>query len=169
MKKKGQVQTLAPTMIALVFASVLLVFGLIMTQEMRDTDIVNQAVTASVNNETVTTLSEVAQNVTNVGNRGANSFAVVSVTNTTGGVVASGNYTFSSSGALASTAGAEYNGSDVNISYTYLRGGESWVSANDTIAGLGSFADFWEIIVLAIIISIVIGLLLVVFAGRRNR
>ena len=87
MDKKGQVQTLAPAILSLVFAAVVLVFGLVISQELRDTQ--------------------------------------------TPGTVA-------------------YN------------------AANDTLVGLGSFSDFWEIIVLAIVITIVIGLLLVVFGGQRR-
>lgn len=87
-KKKGQVQTLAPAILALVFAGIVLVFGLVMTQELRDTQ---------------------------------------------------------DDGSEASDA------------------------ANATVIGLGTFADFWEIIVLAIVITVVIGLLLVVFGGRRIR
>ena len=48
-------------------------------------------------------------------------------------------------------------------------GGDSNLAANKTIEGLGSFADFWEIIVLAVVITIVIGLLLVVFSGRKTK
>ena len=90
--KKGQVQTIAPAILALVFASVVLIFGLIMLQELRDSEIV---ITASDN--------------------------------------------------------------------------ETFDAANKTIDGLATFGDFWEIIVLAIVISVVIGLLLVVFAGGRSR
>ena len=100
MKKKGQVQTLAPAILGLVFAAIVLVFGLVMIQETRDTDVVTSAT-------------------------GCNAT--------------------SKAGCLA------------------------YASANDTLAGMGTFADFWEIIVLAIVITVVIGLLLVVFGGRRSR
>lgn len=86
MNKKGQVNTLAPAILALVFAGIVLVFGLVMSQELRDTQ----------------------------------------------------------------TAGTE-----------------AYDAANKTVVGLGTFADFWEIIVLAIVITVVIGLLLVIFGGRR--
>ena len=86
--KKGQLQTLAPAILALVFAAIVLVFGLVMSQELRDTQ----------------------------------------------------------------TAGTE-----------------AYDAANETIVGLATFADFWEIIVLAVVITVVIGLLLVVFGGRRVR
>ena len=88
MDKKGQVQTLAPAILSLVFAAVVLVFGLVISQELRDTQ------------ETTT---------------------------------------------------------------------DAYDAANKTLVGLGTFADFWEIIVLAIVITVIIGLLLVVFGGSRGR
>jgi len=86
--KKGQVQSLAPAILSLVFAAIVLVFGLVMTQELRDTQ---------------------------------------------------------------------------------SSGTEAFDAANKTVIGLGTFADFWEIIVLAIVITVVIGLLLLVFGGGRRR
>ena len=88
LQKKGQVQTLAPAILALVFAAIVLVFGLVISENLRDTQ----------------------------------------------------------------TAGSD-----------------AFEAANDTIIGLSTFADFWEIIVLAIVITIVIGLLLVVFGGGARR
>ena len=88
LKKKGQVGNLALAILSLVFAGVVLVLGLVIGQELRDTQ-------------------------------------------------------------TADT--------------------DAWVAANATVAGLGTFGDFWEIIVLAIVISIVIGLLLTVFGGSVRR
>ena len=88
LNKKGQVNTLAPAILSLTFAAIVLVFGLVMTQELRDTQ-----------------------------------------TDTT----------------------------------------EAYDAANKTVVGLGTFADFWEIIVLAIVITVVIGLLLVIFGGAGGR
>jgi len=87
LSKKGQLNTLAPAILALVFAAVVLVFGLVISQELRDTQ---------------------------------------------------------------------------------TSGTEAYTAANTTLVGLGTFADFWEIIVLAIVITVVIGLLLVVFGGGRK-
>ena len=86
--KRGQVGNLAPAILALVFAAVVLVLGLVITQELRDTQ---------------------------------------------------------------------------------TSGTEAYDAANLTVVGLGTFADFWEIIVLAIITTVVIGLLIAVFGGRRAR
>lgn len=46
-------------------------------------------------------------------------------------------------------------------------GSTAWTAANDTITGLASFSDFWEIIVLAVVIAVVIGLLISVFSARQ--
>ena len=46
-------------------------------------------------------------------------------------------------------------------------GTEAYSAANETIVGLGKFADYWDLIVLAIVISVVISLLLVVFSMRK--
>lgn len=88
LKKKGQLGQLAPAIMGLVFAAILLTIGLVINQEIRDTQ--------------------------------------------TAGTVA-------------------YN------------------AANTTLVGLGTFADFWTIIVLAIVAVVVIGVLLAVFGGGKMR
>jgi len=85
--KKGQINSLAPAILALVFAAIVLAFGLVISQSLRDTQ---------------------------------------------------------------------------------TSGTEAYMAANKTIVGLATFADFWEIIVLAVVIAVVIGLLLVVFGGGRR-
>lgn len=45
---------------------------------------------------------------------------------------------------------------------------DAYTIANDTLTGLGSFADFWTIIVLAVVIGVVLTILIGVF-GRRGR
>lgn len=46
-------------------------------------------------------------------------------------------------------------------------GTEAYSAANETIFGLGRFGDYWDLIVLAIVITVVISLLLVVFSLRK--
>jgi len=82
--KKGQLWNLAPAILGLVFAAIVLVFGLVISQELRDTQ---------------------------------------------------------------------------------EAGSDAYQAANETLVGLASFSDFWTIIVLAVVISIVIGLLIAVFGG----
>ena len=93
-KKKGQVNSLAPAVLALTFAGIVLVFGVIIFGELLSTSAIS--------------------------------------------------------------------GGDADNTTLY-------VGANATLTGLATFADFWEIIVLAVVISVVIGLLLVVFGGRTSR
>lgn len=52
---------------------------------------------------------------------------------------------------------------------TQTAGTDAFVAANKTLVGLGTFADFWQIIVLAVVIAVVIGLLLTVFGGGRGK
>lgn len=98
--KKGQINQLAPAILALVFAAILLVLGLVINQEMRDTQVTGA----------------LGCNATDVGN-----------------------------------CGTVYD------------------AANSTVVGLGTFSDFWVIIVLAVVAVVVIGLLLTVFGGRVKR
>ena len=51
---------------------------------------------------------------------------------------------------------------------TQTAGTEAYEAANSTVAGLGTFGDFMEIIVLAVVAAVVIGLLLTSF-GRKGR
>lgn len=46
-------------------------------------------------------------------------------------------------------------------------GTEAYSAGNETIAGVGKFAEYFDLMVLAVVISIVIGLLLVVFSVGR--
>ena len=46
-------------------------------------------------------------------------------------------------------------------------GTEAYSAANQTIVGMGKFGDYWDLIVLAIVISVVISLLMLVFAARK--
>ena len=98
--RKGQINSLAPAVLALVFAGIVLVFGVVMSQELRDTQLTGAA--------------------------------------------------------------------NCNSTHTSACS-EAYSASNLTVVGLGTFADFWEIIVLAIVITVVIGLLLVIFGGRRQR
>ena len=175
--KKGQVNTLAPAILALVFAAIVLVFGIVMTQELKDNDTLND-LTVSVTNETLTTVNEDGETVVTQPVCGFNNFIVSEIYNESGdAVVPSNNYTVDASagtvtysgGAGGVAAGFGYNDTDWDVTYTFDWGDSACEAANSTVYGLGTFADFWEIIVLAIVITIVIGLLLIIFGGSARR
>jgi len=171
--KKGQVQSIAPSIIALMFAGIVLILGLIVTQSLTDTGIVREANSGSAINETLTTVSEKGEVVSSAARPGFTSFSVAIVTNATDGVlIPSNNYTVSSTGRisfLTPGGNTDFNNTNWNVTYSYKYGGEAYESSNATVVGLGTFGDFWEIIVLAIVISVVIGLLLVTFSARKGR
>jgi len=179
LSKKGQVNLLAPAILALVFAGVVLVFGIVMSQELQNT----QAGTETI---TVTNQSVSQPGAANATIRTASATCGFTTWNssvrvfnyTTGAQGAVGNQTLvegthyrvwsDSSKAYLENLTATWNAS--KVTYTYSWGGQACESANLTTHGLGAFADFWEIIVLAIVITVVIGLLLVIFGGRgKNR
>ncbi len=174
--RKGQLNALAPAVLALVFAAIVLVFGLIITQSLVNTQ--DGKVTGSKTNESVTPVDAgiLSIGVSSVcGFSSWNASAVYNVTLSAESAGAGTNETlsegthykiFSGNGSILNLT-TTYN--DSTADYTYTWGGVACESGNKTVVGLGTFADFWEIIVLAVIIGIVIGLLLVIFGGTARR
>ena len=174
LRKKGQVSSLAPAILSLVFAAIILVFGIIISQSMRDTDVMFNSVTTL--NEFPARANSTGYTLTGEDGDRTQGFTITSMKNaTTKGLgfynltIDAANYTVNSVTGVVTNATTYNLFSNVSINYTYSRGDEGWESTNKTLSGLGSFGDFWEIIVLAVIITIVIGLLLVVFGGRKER
>ena len=169
--KKGQVSSLGPAIIALVIAGVFLILGLVILQSVRDTDVITQVHSSTVANNTVT-VTEIA-GALSANTAPASACSIDYAINTSavvGEFIDSSNYTVS--GCIISYTGVNADGLNNtawNVSYSYTYGDLAYVDGNLTVSGLGTFADFWEIIVLAIIISVVIGLLLVVFGPTRRR
>ena len=55
--KKGQLNGLTPAILSLVIAIIVLVMGLVVIQELRDTDTISQGESGSFINETLTTVA----------------------------------------------------------------------------------------------------------------
>lgn len=171
--KQAQVQTITPAVLALTLAAVVLVFGIIITQELRDVDMLKYSTT--VGNETLTTVSNLSvETVAYSTTPGFSNFAVIIMTNATDGVVIqSGNYTINAAAGtvIATVAGTltTFNNTNWNVTYSYDSATDAYIGANATVIGFATFGDFWEIIVLAIVISVVIGLLLIVFGQPRRQ
>lgn len=164
-QKKGQLEILAPAVIIMFIAAAVLFFGLVITENLRDT---TKDYNAIYHNES-TTIAPIGNALDRAGDPGFNSPTIILVTNaTTGEVIAAGNYTLIANNSLiwgiVNATARTYT--IANITYTYKQGGQSYRSANSTIGGLGTFADFWTIIILAIIISIIIGIILMVLSRR---
>ena len=165
--KKGQLSLLTPAIITLVVAAVILVIGLVILSSIQDTDVVTNGITVTVANESLTAVidSAASPRVSRATSLNFNNFAVTGARNTTAGTnIPLSNVTVNASGTVFWNAGAGGNNGDNNtnwnVDYTYTRSDLSFEAANETIFGLGTFGDFWEIIILALIATIVIGLLL---------
>ena len=167
-KKKGQVGLLAPAILALVFAGVVLVFGIVMAQELRDTQAGTQLMTVATNKTLSITETSISSEITESNYCGYTSWTPTVVYNGTNTTILTltTDYTVNANGSLMNVTHVI---APLSVTYTYYYGGEACEAANSTVVGLGTFADFWEIIVLAIVITVVIGLLLVIFGGRQRR
>ena len=173
--KKGQVSSLAPAILALVFAGIVLVFGIVMSSELKDTQDGTELVTHSSNWSATVSGTSISNEITESDFCGYTSWSITKLINCTAaaGCATASNQTL----AVTTDYVVNTNGSFMNITYitkpsvtyTYYYGGEACDTANLTVHGLGTFADFWEIIVLAIVITVVIGLLLTIFGGRQKR
>lgn len=76
---------------------------------------------------------------------------------------------YNQTGTTFTILNSEYSWSQINASYIYETFGAVKSNINNTVSGLGTFADFWEIIILAIVITIVIGMLLVIPSIGGNK
>jgi uncharacterized protein (UPF0333 family) len=166
-KKKGQVGGLAPAILALVFAGIVLVFGIVMAQSLTDTRTGSTTGTVSTNVTLTLTAGGQTNKISQATACGYESWTPTAVLNWSNNVTLAPttNYIVNANGTLFNVTHA----TKYNVIYTYKWGGEACDAGNLTVVGLGTFADFWEIIVLAIVITIVIGLLLVIFGGQQRR
>jgi len=170
LSNKGQLNNLAPAVIAILVAGVFLILGLVMLQGIRDTDIVSKANSHFFGNESINISSQLSgANLVCATYPGSACTISALVNRSTYTNVPSTNYTLTSSGCHLTNESGPFGAMNLLINYTCTYGDEAWTSGNETVIGLGTFADFWEIIILAVVISVVIGLLLAVFGGRQQR
>lgn len=173
--KRADVNMVLAGVMTLTLAAFLLVMGLLILDDVLYSTTATTAVTDL--NEPETTVNATAETVDSVGLCGFHAFTILNVTNASSGVLVNplhyevvnqylGTWRLTSAGQANATI-ANY---DMNISYTYEYGvGDVCKTANKTIVGQGKFGNYIDLIVLAIIISIIIGMLLVIMATRRTK
>jgi hypothetical protein len=182
--KEGQIQGVAPAVIALIVAGFFLVMGMIILETTRNTSIITQSSSGNaINESTVAVVNETGTPLVNgTGSPGVNGCVVtvaMNVSGQTGGgpdhILDATNYTVTDGCFISFAAAGEagdainYNNSIWNVTYSYNHGGEAYVGANSTLVGLATFASFWEIIVLAIVIGVIIGMLILAFGTGSRR
>lgn len=140
--KKGQVSSLSPAIIALVFAAIVLVLGVVVIQETTDTindvssSTVNESKTASCLNGTGCYLTQ----YTSCNFNGPSIYGIVNSSNNA--PIGVGNATVNATGFVTNASTAWVYAT--KISYRYDWGDEACIAGETTTTGLGTFADFWE-------------------------
>ena len=167
---KAQVGALTPNIVGLVVAVIVLVMGLIIVAELRDADIVSASQSQNFTNQTLITVTETGESLS-CGAFPAGSCNNVSfVINASSGTVIPGtNYTQNNCVLNFTTGNTQgFNNSNWNVTYGCTFGDTVFTSTNTSLVGLGTFADFIPIIVIAVAASVIIGLILLGFAFTRR-
>jgi len=159
MNEKGQIGTIQTIVITLVVIGIILGIGFMVLEEFQSNLSEN---TATVNNETVSSVNSVgkyvSKNYTTAGIDCYNDFSVVIVTNATGGeIIPSGNYSYDSNGKIWAVT-PEYNNTDWNVTYTYQYGEEACAGLESTITATRKIPSWLPLVVILLIVGIVMWL-----------
>ena len=150
--------------IAIVIIGVVLVIGIFISASIQDAT--REAASATVNNETLTSVTNRSAEIVSAVALNHNDFAMTlgRVTNESGTLISSGNYTSTSSGTVIATdAGATdlYNGTNWNVTYTYSFNAETAASnaSGDLVTALAGGSAWITILVVVGFATIVLGML----------
>jgi len=173
-KKGMSMQELVPAILVIVLAAILLVFGLMMLDELL-LDVSDDSLT--IYNETLSSINtSTGALVAHYTDCGFNGMSVVRCGNTTNitDIWAAGNYTVSSrQGQIILNTNADsvfFGNNSWNCTYSFNFGNSSvCTDTNSTLEGIANFSDYIDLIVLAVVIAIVISLILLSFGTRRVR
>lgn len=167
LNKKGSLDILVPGIMVLVFGAIMLIFGLMVLDDIWDITIDD---TGSILNETLI-MATVDVGV-NIGNFSLCGFRGMQITVATYDVnetrVEVGNYTIDSNGTITPITGFVAPGQGINFTGTYTYGAsQACAVGNETIFAQGKFADYFDLIVLAVIIVIILSLIVAAFGLKR--
>ena len=172
MNKKGQftITDLGAVAIALLVAAVVLGLGGTILDEMQDTQTDNSATT--LNNVSWTWTDNTTEQAFSGGRVVTSSVVVWCNTSL---LVVNQNYSVSNSGVtIINTSGSTTGiGVDIdlcifNMSYNYNYGSHSYNASEQGLSGVTSLAEFIPTIAIVVVAAIVIGVVLLMFAGRRR-
>lgn len=154
--KRGQFGSIQSIVFTLVIVGILISAGFLIMQEFFEQDsLVDTPVTGVI--DTLAFLNSTGYTLDGASDPGFNSPSITSMVNaTTGGTIASGNYTVSSSGVVTNLTYT--NTGTVNITYSYDKGEASYVAINDTIDAMTVIPNLLGIIILIVIVGIIIAL-----------
>lgn len=176
MNKKGQsLSGLYQAVLIIVLVGISIGIGVIILSQLA-TNVDSQGqTTVRVNNETVT----------GVGNKTSSTYSGSKVLNIDRGVtiiqftnatkewnIEAANFTILDSGIFIVSNGTAsnmaWNGTAVNVTYTYQKSGTAFRAVNSTMSAVGNFTDWLPIIVLVIVAALILGLIIRNFIGRQE-
>lgn len=176
-QKRGQLNLLSAGVVTLVLAGVLFILGLVMLNELHydsATDV------GSVENDTTGTITDVGGVYLTLNSSdkacGLNSINVLSATNFTDYTNEMGNYSindYTGEIKFISTDTVDEdrcNNTILHVNYTYqYDGSEACTASNKTVVGQGKLGDYVDLIIIALVITIIISLLVAILGARQTR
>lgn len=127
-------------------------------------------ISATTTNESGAWLNQSGYPLDNRTACGFNSLTITNIVNASAGVatpIAAANFTASADGVLLNATTATF--ADVNVSYTYLQGGDACTANNVMITQFGTYPVLVGLVGTIIFLGIVIGVLVASFVfGRRD-
>jgi len=160
------IQDLYPVIIIIATVAILLaIIMMVMTAWIG----VTNTKTATITNESLTSVNISGVTVSNATRCGFDNFVVVRATNTSGNeTISSGNYTTDAdAGIIYAVDSAEYNNTLWDIVYTFNYGGDDCEAVEDIIGSYEDFVPWIGIILLVIAAAIVLGIVIHSFKKPR--
>lgn len=161
--KKGQLSGLGMAVLALVVAAFVLVLGL---QLLNGFQSVTDDYTATAVNESGAFINVTGYTLarSSIVPGFSSPVIVTAINGSNGAVIPASDYVLV--GNVLTNATAKI-WQAVNVTYSYNYGQQAYIASNKSVAGNATFADFWGIIVLAIVIGIVVTLLVSTMSSRK--
>ena len=132
-------------------------------------------ISVTVNNETDAYINLTGYTLDGTSDCNFNTPVITALWNATSPIllIDSGNYTVSAAGVLTNLTESDFSTGSfaMNVSYTYLQGGEACEATDELITQFGTYPVLVGLVGTIIFLGLVIGVLVAsfVFGGRRNR
>lgn len=167
--KKGQMSLQDAPSIVLIVGLIFLIMATIAFIGSKYGTAIGSDVSYTVSNETVA-VTTAGTAVANADACNFDSFAVTIVTNSTGDILNSANYTAASTGTVANTSSTViYGGNSWKVSYTYTDGGVACGVTSDLQTEIGNNTSIAGIVLTISLVGIVLAVLMGIFVVTRTR
>jgi len=170
--KKGQLglDTVQAVIIVFLVLAVLGITLLLVLPQIQDVAEGIDTSSGTLKNETVTTLNETTGDTLSIhGNYHEITYSNTIVTNLSGTVVESGNYTLKADGKIYGVAGATHNGKSVNVSTSWKGSNMQTqrVVGNVTRGTTDFFGDTGTIFSILVVVVIILAITIIILSVRR--